>query len=260
MTDESDLPAFIERARAGPAGTLLALDVDGTVSAIAPSPAEAVVAPALRETLRALAERYLLWFLSGRDADDARRIAGVENAGYVGAHGLEVLDRDGLRSLENADDAREELDRIAEGVAAAVPEAASFVERKRWGVAFHYRAIASDQIEAKLRAAIEPLLTPRLRLQPGKQVLEVRVAGADKGTALVWLIERLRPPRVLVAGDDFTDLAAVEALAERRARDEIDGIAVAVRGPETPPELLAAAGATVDGVDGLHALLRLLLD
>jgi trehalose 6-phosphate phosphatase len=260
-TNETDLHAFVERARAGPPDTLLALDVDGTVSAIAPSPEEAVVGPELRATLERLAARYPLWFLSGRDADDARRLAGVDGAGYIGAHGLEALDREGLRPLAEGLDVGDELARVAEAVARRVPEAAPYIERKRWGVAFHYRALGgTPQVAARLRAAIEPQLTPRLRLQPGKMVLEVRAAaGRDKGTALAWLIKRLCPRRVLVAGDDLTDLAAFRALAERRGRGGIDGIAVAVRTEETPEELLAVADAEVDGVDGLHALLRGLL-
>jgi trehalose-6-phosphatase len=70
-----------------------------------------------------------------------------------------------------------------------------------------------------------------------------------------------RARRVLVAGDDITDITMFAALRERRASGTVDGVAVAVlHDDETPSELVQAADTTVDGVTGLHALLRKLLD
>jgi trehalose 6-phosphate phosphatase len=251
---ERSLDAFLRRARDDPAATLIALDIDGTVSRIAPSPGEAVVDQTLRSTLERLGARYALWFLSGRDADAAARLVGVTNAGYVGAHGLELLDRNGLRPLAAAG-AREDLARLANAVARTVPEASAHVERKRWGIAFHYRA--APQIAERLRAAVDAHLTPALRVQPGKMVLEVLPAlPHDKGTALTRLLDDTGARHVLVAGDDLTDVAAFRALAVRRAAGALDGFTVAVRSDEAPTELLAAADVTVDGVQGLHALLR----
>src|SRR3990170_2067570 len=60
VSDANRLGRFIHDARADPAGTLVALDIDGTVSAIAPSPGEATVGGELRATLRRLSQRYHL--------------------------------------------------------------------------------------------------------------------------------------------------------------------------------------------------------
>src|SRR5690606_8649179 len=55
-------------------------------------PADAAVPGPARELLAALARRYaLVGCVSGRQATEARRIAGVEGIVYVGNHGLEVL-------------------------------------------------------------------------------------------------------------------------------------------------------------------------
>lgn len=254
---------FFQEAKSQPDRTLVALDVDGTVSAIAPSPTEAVVDDAVRATLRSLSERYRLWFISGRDADDVRRMVGIASAGYIGAHGLEVLDEQGLRPLTSVEGVQPQLQELIQAVTADVPEAAPYIERKRWSVAFHYRALSpSSQIADRLQRSVAGRLSPALRLRPGKMVLEVLPATQhDKGRALEWLLAAVGPARVLVAGDDLTDVTMFQVMAEHRARGDIDGLSVAVlHGAETPDEVVAAADTTVDGVPGLHELLRALLD
>jgi trehalose-phosphatase len=254
---------FFQEARSQPDRTLVALDVDGTVSAIAPSPTEAVVDDAVRATLRRLSERYQLWFISGRDADDVRRMVGIASAGYIGAHGLEVLDEQGLRPLGSVEDVQPLLEKLVQAVTSDVPEAAPYVEYKRWSVAFHYRALPpSSQIADRLRRSVDAHLSPALRLRPGKMVLEVLPAAQhDKGRALEWLLGAIGPARVLAAGDDLTDVTMFQVVAERRARGGIDGLSVAVlHGVETPEEVVAAADTMVDGVPGLHELLLTLLD
>ena len=269
MTKRSDPAAwkaierlpFLHKAQADPRGTLVALDVDGTVSPIVESPQDATVGAEVRATLDHLSRRLHLWFVSGRNAEDARRMVDVAAAGYVGSHGLEVLDDEGLRPLQPMSEFQDTMARFAQAVAADVPEAAPHVERKRWGVAFHYRAIQPpSDIALKLQRSIEAHLTPNLRVQSGKMVFEVVPAVEyDKGTALLYLIDTIRPQRVLTAGDDLTDVAMFGALAERREQSELEGLSIAVlHGPETPAEVVRAVDATVEGVDGLHHLLRAL--
>ena len=124
---------------------------------------------------------------------------------------------------------------------------------------FHYRALPAS--EERLRRSIDAHATRELSVRAGKMLYEVGPAVEhDKGTALAWLIETHRPARVLAAGDDLTDVAMFAALEERRARNEIAGVAVAVLQPgETPADVLAAADTAVDGVAGLHRLLLELL-
>jgi trehalose 6-phosphate phosphatase len=259
-----DLDPFLQRMKARPGDrTLVALDVDGTISSIAPSPAEAVVDDELRATLRRLSGRLHLWLISGRDADEVRRMVGIGSVPCVGAHGLEVLDDRGLRPLFSANAVPTDFEKVVEEVAADVPEAVPYVERKRWSVAFHYRGVPRpSQVRERLRRSIEAHLPAGLRFREGKMVVEVVPAiEHDKGTALEWLIDSLTPERVLVAGDDLTDIAMFEALSERRARTGMDGLSVAVvQGSETPEPVVAAADTTVDGVRGLHRLLLMLLD
>jgi len=258
MPGRSTLDAFIGDAKRDPAGTLIALDVDGTVAAIAPTPDDATVEEEVRAALDRLAQHYRVWFLSGRDADRAKRLVGVAGASYAGAHGLEALDGNTLRPLAPLEDLSAELDALARAVVEDVPEPALHVGRKRWSVSFHYRAM--PRLKPKLKAAIEAHKTPLLKVRAGKMVYEVGPAVEhDKGTALAWIIDTHAPRRVLAAGDDLTDVAMFRAVAQRHKRGEIEGVTVAVLQPgETPPEVLDAADTAVDGVAGLLRLLRIL--
>ena len=163
------------------------------------------------------------------------RVAGVA---VVGEHGLEL-----------APEAAEWAGRIAD-FARGVDWPA---ERKPLSVSFHFRR-ADDEAAARayltrVAAAAETEgLVPRW----GRMVLEVRPpVDAHKGTAVRALVARAGARRALYAGDDRTDLDAFGGL------DGLElGIRVAVRSPEAPPELLAAADVVVDGTDGMLALLR----
>jgi trehalose-phosphatase len=136
-----------------------------------------------------------------------------------------------------------------------VPEIAPFIERKRWSVAFHYRALlAESRIQERLLDSIQVNLPRGLRLLRGKAVYEVRPdIDQDKGTALRWLVDRTRARRVLFGGDDTTDLPAFQALASMAQQDRLR---VAVRSEGTPEELIACADLVVDDVAGFHALLQ----
>ena len=69
----------------------------------------------------------------------------------------------------------------------------------------------------------------------------------DKGTVVAGLAAGLRA--VCFVGDDTGDLPAFGVLGQLRAGG-VDTLAVAVGGPETPPEVLAAADLVVDGPAG----------
>ena len=82
----------IDRLIADPERTALMLDVDGTLAPIVDRPADATVPVPVRMTLIELGRRCgLVACISGRQADEARRIVGAGGITYVGGHGSEVL-------------------------------------------------------------------------------------------------------------------------------------------------------------------------
>ena len=268
--------AFLSDARRDPSRTLLALDIDGTISEIVPTPEEAVVTPRMRGLLVRLASVYPLAFVSGRDAEVALRMVDVPGAIYVGAHGLETLDEAGLHSTLDREAFVREAQAMAEAVSRDMPEVGPHIEMKRWGVAFHYRLLDEPALVRRLLRRVQGRLQRRvqrrlqrvqrhlpfgLKVRHGKKVVEVVPdVPADKGSALLGLLERLAPRRVLVMGDDRTDVAAFRALGEQ-AGQEISFLRVAVLGSdEPPPELLASADYQVRGVGETYDLLSQLLD
>ena len=234
--DGPDLLAELARERERAA---LLLDVDGTLAPIVERPEDARVPDDTRAELSRLAGRYaLVACISGRAADDAGRVLGVDGIRVVGEHGLE-------------------LDPDAEGWAARLHAFADTVgrpvERKRLSVSFHYRGDPDEEasraeLERVAERAREAGLVPRF----GRKVLELRPpVDAHKGTAVRRLLGEHGLGRALYAGDDTTDLDAFAAL------DGLDlGVRVAVAAAESPPALREAADIVVASPEELLAVLR----
>ena len=90
-------------------------------------------------------------------------------------------------------------------------------------------------------------------VEPGRMVVELRPAGADKGGAVRALVAALDPSVVLFVGDDLGDLAAFDAVDEARGEGR-PGLLVC-SGSEEVTELAGRADLVVDGPAGVVALL-----
>ena len=244
-TDAPDLASFRDRAtRAG-----ILLDFDGTLADIVARPELAAPVEGVRHVLAELVPRYaLVGILTGRRAAEVEHhLASVEGLRFFGLYGLE-----GVRTPP-LDPATLDATRAA---ATVVPDA--WVEDKGGSVAVHYRQ-APDPVAARetLVPSLEDVAaSARLDVIEGKMVIELVPPGRPlKGGAL----ERLRAEHgleaILYAGDDVADLDAFEAL-DRLRSDGLLAIKVAVRGDETPTELIANADLVADRPTGLLELLR----
>lgn len=255
-----------EILRRAPAGLLS--DVDGTISAIAPTPGDAFVAEAIQESLRRLARRLaLVAVVTGRAAEAGRTMVGVEELLYVGNHGMERL-RGGVRTAHPAAAASEgalgaALAEIGVALAASPLAAVALVEHKGLTGTVHYR-LAPDH-EAAL-AIVGPLVSAAadkhgLRVTTGRAILELRPpVRIDKGTAVAELLVEHGLRGAVFLGDDITDIDAFVAVQAARADGDVETLAIGVVGPETPQAVLTAVDATVVGVEGTAALLAALAD
>ncbi|MBA3779848.1 MAG: trehalose-phosphatase [Chloroflexi bacterium] len=166
---------------------LVVSDFDGTLSPIVLDPWAAAMLPVARRALRRLAGRdgVHVVILSGRTARDVVSRVRVGGARYLGNHGLERgrLARRawaGGLALEPAPTPEAHLaaaERLAGGVAQAVPEPWLVVERKGPAVAFHYRSAPDiGEAAAAVAAAVE-MLDPEQQLvrYPGRRVLELHL-------------------------------------------------------------------------------------
>jgi trehalose 6-phosphate phosphatase len=239
-------PVLLVRLRSEPERAAILLDVDGTLAPIVPRPEDAAVPEETRVELERLAGRYgLVACITGRPAEDARRMVGVDSIEYVGVHGLEADPEAKRYTLE------------LEAFAERIPWPWTVENKGGVTLSFHYRE-APDEEEA-LRLTDEVARAAEaagLTVHRGRKVIEVRPpVAADKGTAVRRLLADRPLPRALYAGDDTTDLDGFRGLDEA----ELDvALKVAVGSPEMNPALLTRADLVVDGPGELRQLLRTL--
>ncbi len=197
-----------------PAVDSLFLDLDGTLAAIRPHPAEVAIAPAMGAALRAatdaLSQRVAV--VSGRALDDVARLVDMPSLCLAGIHGLDRRLATGKvrRATPSAglERARAELADLARD------EPRLFVEDKGLGIAVHFR-LAPDLAAVAERRAYAIAERHGLLLQPGKMVFEIRDGGADKGSALrdFMAAAPFAGSRPIFVGDDHTDEAGFAAAA-----------------------------------------------
>jgi len=231
-------------------------DFDGTIAAIVDDPAAAAPLGDIDAILTRLARRYaVIAVVSGRPvAYLLDRLGAIPGLVLVGLYGLERA-RDGMvEELPEAGAWRAVIDEVARAADAEAPEGVG-VERKGLSVALHVRTAPCWTSWVERWASDEAERTG-LIAHPGKMSVELRPPLAtDKGTVVSALAAGL--DRVCFLGDDRGDLPAFAALSVL-AGAGVETLAVAVDSEETPPELLAAADAVVDGPDGARALLAAL--
>jgi trehalose 6-phosphate phosphatase len=242
-----------------PCRALIAVDFDGTLAPIVPDPAEARALPAAVNALRELAPLIgALAVLTGRPAATAvdygslDQVPGIVVLGAYGRqrwHDGELVTPPAPEGLAAA---RERLPGMLADVAA--PEG-TWIEDKGDALAVHTRR-AADPVSAleQVRAPLVALAADTdLRAEPGRFVIELRPAGADKGTALTELARQRDRSAVMFCGDDLGDRPAFTAVRRLRA-EGLPGVAVCSASAEVT-DLAAEADLVVDGPEGVAALL-----
>ncbi|MBB3358989.1 MULTISPECIES: trehalose-phosphatase [unclassified Novosphingobium] len=189
------------------------LDIDGTLLELADDP-EAVRADGqTRALLRDLAERLdgRLAMVSGRSLEQIDRILGpiAQALPVTGSHGLEYR--------WNEVWARPERLAVLNDVASAFHSLAQtwpgcLVEEKSYGVAFHWRLAPQARQQAETMA-VQLADSHALKIQHGKDLVELRMPGGDKGQAVRRLMARkgMIGTRPVFFGDDLTDEAGFAA-------------------------------------------------
>jgi trehalose 6-phosphate phosphatase len=261
-TGGGDWAARLEPLRREPGRAAILTDVDGTLAPIVERAEDAAVPAAAREALAALSERYaLVGCISGRRAEEARRLVGLDSLAYAGNHGLELL-LPGERS-PRPDPSIAGRESEAAGFLATVDgrlEAAGLrLEDKGPIQALHWRG-SEDEPRAESRAREIANEAGRAGLQPrwGRKVLELRPAGGGgKDGAVGSLLADARLDRATYAGDDRTDLDAFRRLRELREEGRLSAsVCVGVLSAEAPAELAEDSDLTVEGLDGWLAILQ----
>jgi trehalose 6-phosphate phosphatase len=210
----SDLPP--------PARLALLLDFDGTLVELAPTPDSVVIPPGLGDLLGRISRRLdgALAVVSGRPlADLDRFLPGVPMA-LAGEHGGV------FRLSPTAETVRPDLPAVPEAWRAAAKRLVAshpgaLYEPKARGFVVHYRAI--PEAAARLRAPLAEMVAgdaAGFALLPSHMAWEIRPRGADKGSAVDFLLARApfagRVP--VFIGDDVTDADGMRVAREAGGR------------------------------------------
>jgi trehalose 6-phosphate phosphatase len=205
----------------------LFLDYDGTLAQIVHDPSRAFISEKTRDALQSLTRLCTIGILSGRDVEAVRKFVGLKGVIYAGSHGFDIIMADGKRIdnprwdafLPSLDAAEKELNLLTKGIPGAL------VERKRFGIAVHYRMVDSAHTK-EVREVFEKVASSfsrDLRTSEGKKVFELLPNVAwDKGKALLFLLRVLERDDhedgkflPVFIGDDLTDEDGFRVLRRR---------------------------------------------
>lgn len=251
------------------ADTVVGLDFDGTLSPIVGDPAEAHIHPDAPDTLVALSVQVrAVAVITGRPARQALALGGLDVVGdEIGDLGRElfVFGQYGNERWSSTD-RRVISPRPPHGLSSFLRELPSavrkasadgaYVEEKGLSVAVHTRRLDDpDEAFERLLPVIADLAHLHdLVVEPGRNVIEVRAPGMDKGAAVHLLATDLGARGFLFAGDDLGDVEAFKAVLDLRAQ----GLATLLVCSASPEQtaLLELADVVVDGPPGVLHLLR----
>jgi trehalose 6-phosphate phosphatase len=199
-----------------PEGASLFLDFDGTLVDLIDQPDRVVADEELRDLLTALDARLggRLAVVSGRSLAQLDAMLGplAQSVALSGSHGSEHRWR-GIDTQPHRPAALDEAAARLHPFAAQNP--GMLVEAKSFGIALHYRQCPEAEPAAR-KTARDVATELGLCVQDGKMMVELRVAGGDKGTAVRRLMAQspMHGTRPIFLGDDRTDEAAFETVTE----------------------------------------------
>ncbi|HET7432565.1 MAG TPA: trehalose-phosphatase [Nocardioides sp.] len=265
-------PAAEERyaALVAAAGSsVVGLDFDGTLAPIVDDPDAAHIHPDAREVLLDLsAVVRAVAVITGRPARKVLALGGLDEVGReIGDTGRElfVFGQYGYERWSSTQ-RRVVSPRPPHGLSGFLRElprtlraadaADAFVEDKGLAIAVHTRRLgdpveAFERLEPKLRELAERYA---LVLEPGRNVIEIRSPGMDKGVVVRTLAKEVDAGGFVFAGDDLGDVEAFEAVAELRDQGLPTLLVCSASSEESA--LVDRSDVVVKGPDGVLDLLR----
>ena len=231
---------------------LVATDFDGVLAPLVLDPSTSTPLPGTIEDLRALADlpETSAAVVSGRDLATLTELTGLAGSPVtrIGSHGGESSAADGDdhggAGLDDEQRSRlaaltQELEQLCTGLPERV-----YLEHKPTAVVLHTRRMQDGPAAEAEQATLDVAARHTgLHVLHGKQVVEMSVLQADKGTALVALRDTVGATCVAYFGDDVTDEHAFSALGDDDLTVKVgEGDTAArfrVSGPEDAAEALS---------------------
>lgn len=200
---------------------LVAVDFDGTLAPLVTDPQASRPVPGTVEALRAVAATGAqVAVITGRDASTVLRLGGLDGVNRIviaGLYGIETWQDGALSTPDMPPQIAVLRQRLPRLLADARADPDLWIEDKRLSLVVHARRAANpDAALDTVREAVARLSDELgLEMHPGSDVLELRLPGYDKASAL----RRLAGDRagVLYLGDDLGDLPAFAEVRRLRA-------------------------------------------
>jgi trehalose 6-phosphate synthase/phosphatase len=199
----------------------LLLDYDGTLVPLAKHPKLAIPNQDLIQLLSILSadRKTEATIISGRDSETLEQWFKDLPVNLIAEHGAAVRMKNGIWQLEKELDQtwKPRIRPTLELFTQRCP--GSMVEEKSHTLAWHYRNVDPELGFVRSRELLDSLHhllrnTP-LNVVDGNKVIEVRLAGVDKGTVAAKMLGREEYDFVLAVGDDTTDEDMFRALGDK---------------------------------------------
>ena len=254
--------------RASP-DTVIGLDFDGTLAPIVDDPTVAHIHPEAPSALIDLSSCVrAIAVITGRPARQVLALGGLDEVGdRIGDLGRELFVFGQYGNERWTSTHRRVISpRPPHGLAGFLRDLPSvlrrvgaegaYVEEKGLAVAVHTRRLPDAT------ATFERLLAPLtavanehdLMTEPGRNVVEIRAPGMDKGLAVDVLAREVSARGFMFVGDDLGDIEAFRAVLELRRAGLATLLVCSASSEQTA--LLDLADVVVDGPDGVLDLLR----
>ena len=251
---------------ADPSGTLLALDFDGTLAHIVDDPTQAFAHPASVDALARLGTVLgQVAIITGRPVRQALQLggfegrAGLERLVIYGQYGAERWDaQDGDTTEPERPAAIADLAALLPGWLAERGAQDARLEDKGLAIAIHTRGVDPGVLNALAVPVAELAASLGLAVEPGRQVVELRGVGHDKGDSLRSLAAAVGARQVIFGGDDLGDLPAFDAVEELRTQG-VAGMLIC-SASEEQDALVSRADLVLDGPDAVAEWLTDLAD
>lgn len=200
----------------------LLLDFDGTLAPLVSHPSLSKMDPQSEIALRSLTQNPNVYvaIISGRSADDARKIAKFENITYAGNHGLEIVFVNKPRYNHQLDDeTRNNFTKMVDALETTLGGNGAWVENKKQSLTFHYRDVPEIEQEAYKTRATTIIQSYGFLANSAHAAVEAKPPVVwNKGVAALYILREKfgnhwpEEVKVIFAGDDTTDEDAMRAL------------------------------------------------
>ena len=190
---------------------LLFFDYDGTLVPIVKHYSQAVPDAEMLALLKKIVDnpRNEVVIATGRDRTTIQNWIEIANCGFIAEHGAWIKEKSGkwkkLKALNPV--WKEQILPILDTYSDRLP--GSFVEEKEFSLTWHFRNAEQELGTLRAKELTDYLINftanQDLQILQGKKVVEIRMAGLNKGLAAMNWLESGTYDFILAAGDDWTD-------------------------------------------------------